>query len=121
MMRGLSVMMLLVVSLWATKMTVSLESMVQKADYIVVAEALENVEGYKDHNSGAFKVVKSLKNTITPQRIEVQLPSLAFEKNHTYLLFLVRTDGKWHWIPGHSKRLEATPLTIEKTTRLLRE
>jgi len=113
-------MILLVVSLWATKMTVSIESMVQKADYIVVAEALENVEGYKDHNSGSFQVVKSLKNKIAPQRIKVQLPSLEFEKNHTYLLFLVRVDGQWHWIPGHSKRLEATPLTIEKTTLLLK-
>ena len=106
---GLFVLIFIVLStsLSARKVTVSLSSMEQRAEIIVVAESLESVAVYEEADVD-FHLVEVLKGELREGNIVVTVPSLSFEKGINYILFLNHKEGSLYWIKGNSLRLKAT-------------
>ena len=94
-------------SLFARKVTVSLSSMQQRAEIIVIAESLESVTVYEEADVN-FHLVEVLKGELREGDIVVTVPSLSFEKGVNYILFLNHKEGSLYWIKGNSLRLKAT-------------
>jgi len=105
-------------SLFARKITVSLSSMQQRAEIIVIAESLESVVVYEEENI-KFHLVEVLKGELREGDIVVTVPSLSFEKGVNYILFLNRKDGRFYWIEGNSLRLKATATNIANVKKEL--
>jgi len=117
---GLLVLILIALStsLFARKVTVSLSSMEQRAEIIVIAESLESVAVYEEADV-KFHLVEVLKGEQRAGDIVVTVPSLSFEKGVNYILFLNRKDGSLYWIKGNSLRLKATASNIANVKKEL--
>ena len=106
------------VSLFARKVTVSLSSMQQRAEIIVVATSLESTVVYKEKKVH-FHLIKVLKGHFNEDTIVVNVPSLSFEKGVDYILFMNREDGDLNWIKGNSLRLKATTTNVANVKKEL--
>ena len=108
-------------SLFARKATVSLSSMQQRSEIIVIAEALQNIVVFKPDQPMHFHLKEVLKGNMNSDEILVYVTSLGFEKGEAYILFLHYKKGGLSWIKGNSIRLKATPLNMKKIKKVIDE
>ena len=108
-------------SLFARKATVSISSMQQRSEIIVIAEALESIVAFKPDQPVHFHLKQVLKGSMNSDEILVYVTSLGFEKGEVYILFLHCEKGGLSWINRNSIRLKATPLNIKKIKKVIDE
>ena len=108
-------------SLFARKVTVSLSSMQQRSDIIVIARALQNIVAFKPDQPVSFSLKEVLKGSVNENEILVYITSLSFKKGEDYIFFLNYEKGHFYWIKGNSMRLKATPLNIKHIKKIIAE
>jgi len=103
----------------ATKPSAPLKPQIKRADYILSATAINSCSYCNVKNKATFIISKILKGNIVENNITVIAPSLSFDMNVKYILFLQKKDNKFYWINGNSSRLVATQKNIKSVKNLL--
>lgn len=99
-------------------MTQSLACLAPLVKYIFTAFAKNDHQCCSD-KSIPFQISGTLKGFDNKEIIEVLAPQLSFEKNKEYILFLVKKDNQYLWVPGNSQRPMATKENIHELKKLL--
>lgn len=129
-------------STFATKQTIELDSLVKKADLVIVASVIEAKNIIPSRRPDGqnwlqeIKLIKSKKERVLFNSLNTQIPDefyfhvgpLFFEVNKKYVLFLKKSDELdsgasdiFKYVNAPSKRVEATSENVSEIIEILQK